>query len=58
MKTNKILKINGTPLDKYQLEKYLEKIASNNNLVGKSQKNTYPVPHMLCLLYTSPSPRD
>ena len=47
MKTNKILKINGTPLDKYQLEKYLEKIASNNNLVGKSQKNTYPVPHML-----------
>ncbi len=47
MKTNKILKINGTPLDKYQLEKYLEKIASNHNLVGKSQKNTYPVPHML-----------
>ena len=47
MKTNKILKINGTPLDKYQLEKYLEKIASNNNLVGKSQKSTYPVPHML-----------
>ena len=47
MKTNKILKINGTPLDKYQLEKYLEKIASNHNLVGKSQKNTYPIPHML-----------
>ena len=47
MKTNKILKINGTPLDKYQLEKYLGKIASNHNLVGKSQKNTYPVPHML-----------
>jgi len=47
LKTNKILKINGTPLDKYQLEKYLEKIASNHNLVGKSQKNTYPVPHML-----------
>lgn len=47
MKNNKILKINGTPLDKYQLEKYLEKIATNHNLVGKSQKNTYPVPHML-----------
>ena len=47
MKTNKILKINGTVLDKEQLKKYLEKIASSHNLVKKSKKETYPVPHML-----------
>ena len=47
MKTNKILKINGTVLDKEQLKKYLEKIASSHNLVKKSEKATYPVPHML-----------
>ena len=47
MKISKILKINGTPLDKSQLEKHLEKIASSHNLVSKSSKDTYPVPHML-----------
>ena len=47
MRINKILKINGTPLDKSQLEKHLEKIATSHNLVGKSEKSTYPVPHML-----------
>ncbi len=47
MKENKILKINGTPLDKQQLEKHLEKIASSHNLSSKSEKSTYPVPHML-----------
>lgn len=47
MKTNKILKINGTVLDKEQLKKYLEKIASSHNLVKKSEKSTYPVPHMI-----------
>lgn len=46
MKTNKILKINGTILDKSQLENHLQKIASGHNLVGKSQKETYPIPHM------------
>ena len=43
----KILKINGTPLDKQQLEVHLQKIATNHNLTEKSQKNTYPVPHLL-----------
>ena len=47
MKKNKILKIDGTALDKKQLEQHLEKIASSHNLVGKSQKNTYPVPHLI-----------
>ena len=47
MKTNKILKINGTLLDRNQLENHLAKIALNHNLINKSDKNTYPVPQML-----------
>lgn len=47
MKINKVLKINGTLLDKNQLENHLQKIASNHNLSNKSQKDTYPVPQML-----------
>lgn len=47
MKINKVLKINGTLLDKNQLENHLQKIASNHNLNNKSQKDTYPVPQML-----------
>ena len=47
MKENKILKINGTMLEKAQLEKHLEKIASSHNITTKSQKNTYPVPHLI-----------
>ncbi len=47
MKINKVLKINGTLLDKSQLENHLQKIASIHNLSNKSQKDTYPVPHML-----------
>lgn len=47
LKINKVLKINGTLLDKSQLEKHLQKIASNHNLSNKSQKDTYPVPQML-----------
>ena len=46
MKTDKILKINGTVLDKEQLKKYLEKIASSHNIVKKSEKSTYPIPHL------------
>ncbi len=41
------MKINGTLLDKNQLENHLQKIASIHNLSNKSQKDTYPVPHML-----------
>ena len=47
MNTNKILKINGTPLDKGQLESHLQKIATNHNIEGRAQKETYPVPQML-----------
>lgn len=47
LKINKVLKINGTLLDNSQLEKHLQKIASNHNLSNKSQKDTYPVPQML-----------
>lgn len=47
MKTNKILKIDGTLLDKKQLENHLQKIASNHHLVSKSSKDTYPVPQLL-----------
>lgn len=47
LKINKILKINGTVLDKKQLENHLQKIASSHNLSHKSQKDTYPVPHMI-----------
>ena len=43
----KVLKINGTPLDKLQLETHLQKIASNHILITKSQKNTYPIPHLV-----------
>ena len=47
MKTNKILKIDGTVLDKVQLESHLQKSASNYNLVNKSSKETYPIPQLL-----------
>ena len=47
MKENKKLKITGTMLEKSQLEKYLEKIASNHNTITKTQKNTYPIPQLI-----------
>ena len=47
MKTEKILKINGTLVDEQQLESHLQKIASNHNLMSKSEKSTYPIPKML-----------
>ena len=47
MKVNKVLKINGTILDKNQLENHLQKIAADHNLSNKSNKDTYPVPQML-----------
>ena len=43
----KLLKINGTLLDKNQLENHLKKIAANHNIKSKSSKETYPVPEML-----------
>ena len=47
MKIYRILNISGALLDKNQLEKYLEKVATNHSLKLKSDKNTYPVPRML-----------
>lgn len=47
MKENKKLKITGTILEKKQLERHLEKIASNHNVTSKSQRDTYPVPGLL-----------
>ncbi len=47
MKVDKILKIDGTLLNQVQLENYLQKIASNHNLVNNSKKETYPIPHLI-----------
>ncbi|MBR3003152.1 MAG: hypothetical protein IKF38_06355 [Clostridia bacterium] len=47
MNINKVLKINGTLLDKSQLESHLQKQAANHNVKTKSNKETYPVPEML-----------
>ncbi len=47
MKENKKLKITGTMLEKSQIGKHLEKIASSHNITEKTQKDTYPVPQML-----------
>ncbi len=47
LKINRILKINGTVLDKSHLKNHLQKIASNHNLNSQSQKDTYPIPHMI-----------
>ncbi len=47
MSKEKVLKINGTLIDEEQLGKHLQKIASNYNIVNKSDKITYPIPHML-----------
>lgn len=47
MKSYRILNTKGAVLDKYQLEKYLEKLASDHILKEKSDKNTYPIPRMI-----------
>ena len=43
---NKILNIKGAVLDKYQLESYMEKIASDHVLSEISEKGTYPIPRL------------
>ena len=43
MKPFKVLNIRGTILDKNQLEKYLEKLASEHVLKSKSDKDTNPI---------------
>ena len=46
MKNYKIMNTKGVLLDKYQLENYLAKLASDNILKNKSDKNTYPIPRL------------
>ena len=46
MNNKRILSIGGAVLDKYQLENYLKKIASDHVLKNKSDKNTYPIPRV------------
>ena len=46
MKLAKILNIKGALLDKYQLENYLEKMASDHVLQDRSEAQTYPIPRL------------
>ena len=46
MKNYRILNTKSVVLDKEQLEKYLEKLASDHVLKEKSDKNTYPIPRL------------
>lgn len=46
MKLGNTLNIKGAVLDKYQLENYLEKLASDHTLQDKSEKKTYPIPRV------------
>ena len=46
MKLVKVLNLKGALLDEYQLENYLEKIASDHILQNKSNKKTYPIPRL------------
>lgn len=43
---NRILNIKGAVLDRYQLENYLEKVASDHILSQNSDKSTYPIPRL------------
>ena len=47
MKNYRILTTKGAVLDIYQLERYLEKLASDQTLKEKSDRATYPIPRML-----------
>ncbi len=46
MEDYKVLRVKGVLLDKHQLENYLAKLASDNILKEKSDKNTYPIPRL------------
>ena len=45
-KNYKYLNIKGTILDNYQLQNYMEKIATNHDIESYSQKQTYPIPRL------------
>ena len=42
----RFLNIKGTVLDNYQLQNYMEKIASNHDIKQNSEKWTYPIPRL------------
>ena len=46
MKNYKKLNIRGTLLDKSQLSKHIEKVASEHNIKSFSNKDTYPIPNL------------
>ena len=46
LKNLRNLNIKGTVLDKFQLENYMEKMASDHILQNSSSKDTYPIPRM------------
>jgi len=46
LKRYKVLSIKGAVLDRHQLEKYLEQLASDHVLKNKSDKETYPIPRL------------
>ena len=46
MKQYRVLNITGVVLEEYQLEKYLEQLASDQILKENSDKNTYPIYRM------------
>ena len=47
MKIVRSLNIKGVLLNKEQLKKYLENIASDHTLIDKSDKSTYPIPRLI-----------
>ena len=47
MKSYKRLKIRGTLLDRGQLAKHVEKIASEHNVRAYSKKDTYPIENLI-----------
>ena len=42
----RVLNVGGAILDNYQLENYLEKLAADQILKSKSDKQTYPIPRV------------
>ena len=47
----KNLNLKGANLDKYGLEQYLEKLASDHVLQKNSEKQTYPIPKVILLKF-------
>lgn len=47
MRNYKKLNISGTLLDKFQLDKHIEKTASEHSIKMKSSKDTYPIPNLI-----------